>query len=125
MTKQKTKYIITGSRYATDEDYIHSILNYHLSGQPPESVLIIHGGCRGADQIADKYARSAGIEVKQYKPEWNIYGRKAGPIRNSMMLGENKEARVIAFLRPESRGTQDCINKANILGMRVDVYEVS
>jgi len=81
-----------------------------LSELRPAPTLIIHGGARGADNLADKWAFENGIEREVYKADWDKHDRRAGPIRNSQMLKEGKPDLVIAF--PGGIGTADMVNKS-------------
>jgi len=79
--------------------------------------LLIHGGARGADFMAGKFAEWAGIPVKEYHADWQKHGRAAGPIRNQQMLDEGKPDLVVAF--DGGRGTADMIARAEKAGVRV------
>ena len=59
--------------------------------------VIIHGNARGADLLADQYAREKSIRVLPFPADWNLYGRRAGPIRNKLMLTESQPHVIIAF----------------------------
>ena len=48
--------------------------------------VIIHGNARGADLLADQYAREKTIRVLPFPADWDLHGRRAGPIRNSALL---------------------------------------
>lgn len=82
---------------------------------------IIHGGARGADELADWWAsRWAGIESVEYEADWDKHGRAAGPIRNQLMLDEGRPQIVVAF--PGGRGTADMVRRARASG--IDVRQV-
>lgn len=75
--------------------------------------VVIHGGCRGADNIAGFIAKKMGLKVEVYKADWSTYGKGAGPIRNQQMLDEGKPDIVYAF-HPDienSLGTKDMIRR--------------
>ena len=80
-----------------------------------KGVTIIHGGAPGADSIADNVAHDLGLKVREFKAEWDRYGRGAGPKRNQRMLDEGKPDCVIAFHHNinESRGTRDMLSGKN------------
>lgn len=78
---------------------------------------VIVGGASGADSLAEKWARLAGLPVNVYKAEWNKYGRAAGPKRNTRMLKEGQPRYVVAF--PGGRGTDDMIRQAEAAGIEV------
>lgn len=75
-------------------------------------VVIIAGGAKGADDLADQWAvvNWTGLEV--YKADWKKYGRRAGPIRNQQMLDEGKPDLVVAFPTPTSTGTWDMVRRS-------------
>ena len=79
--------------------------------------LLIHGGARGADFMAGKFAEWAGIPVKEYAADWYQHGKAAGPIRNQQMLDDGKPDLVVAF--EGGRGTADMVRRAKAAGVRV------
>lgn len=86
----------------------------------PKGALFIHGGCStGADYIAHGLLKLWGLNVRVYQADWGKYGRSAGPIRNQRMLDENDVRIVVAFLRPNSLGTQDMMRRAMKKGIPV------
>ena len=103
--------IVTGSRYWTDRKAIYDRLDFLRPG------LVVHGGARGADAIADEWARKHGVPSHPERAEWKRYGPAAGPIRNGRMLRRFPTAEVSAFPLPRGSGTQDCIAQARALGM--------
>lgn len=78
--------------------------------------LIIHGKCKGADTFASEYAELNGIPEKKY-PYPSEHGRAGGPIRNRMMINENPDAIVLAFIG--GRGTLNCTDYAKSKGLAV------
>lgn len=54
----------------------------------PPDTIIVHGACKGADNIAGYVAELLGFEVRRYPADWERYGKGAGPIRNQQMLTE-------------------------------------
>lgn len=79
--------------------------------------VLIHGGARGADFMAGKFAELIGIPVREYPADWARDGRAAGPIRNSKMLAAEKPDLVVAFAG--GRGTADMVEKARRAGIEV------
>ena len=73
---------------------------------------IISGGASGTDSLADRYAKENNIPLVVYVPEWNKYGKYAGPKRNQYII--NDSTHIIAFLSSISKGTYDSINRAKI-----------
>lgn len=88
----------------------------------PQDTIVIHGACRGADQIAGEEAKKLGFIVHEFPADWSKYGKMAGPVRNSQMLAEKPDL-VLAF-HPnlnESKGTADTVRKARVARMTVEV----
>lgn len=80
--------------------------------------VIIHGGARGADEIAAFAADKYSIPVMRFKADWKRWGRRAGPIRNHDMLETGEPDRVLFF--PGGRGTEDMVNRAKLAFVPVD-----
>jgi len=74
---------------------------------------IVSGGAAGADTLSERYAKEHNIPTEIYLPDWDLFGKKAGPIRNTTII-ENAEL-IIACWDSKSRGTKDSIGKANKL----------
>lgn len=51
----------------------------------PEDAVIVVGGARGADRIAEQVARRMGFRVEVYPARWNEEGKGAGYRRNELM----------------------------------------
>ena len=86
-------------------------MDFYLQHILHEGVVIIHGGAKGADTLADRYSREVlGQQPIIFLPDWNKLGKKAGFARNSQMI--NVADLVVAFWDGESRGTKDSIDKA-------------
>lgn len=78
--------------------------------------VIIQGGARGADQLANGWATSRGVLSQTYPADWSL-GLKAGPLRNQQMLDEGRPDVVLAF--PGRYGTFDMVCRAREAGIRV------
>lgn len=102
------RVIVCGDREWKDTDTIRKVLS-----RLNKNCVIVHGACRGADNIADEIAKSLGMTTEGFKPAWQIYKKGAGPIRNSEMLKTGPNA-VIAFHSniTASKGTRDMMQKA-------------
>lgn len=105
------KILITGSRNFDNYEFMKSVLNDFDSIEE-----IIHGGCKGADKYASRYAKKYGYAEKVFSAEWNKYGHGAGPIRNAQMVNYCKKYSkshliCMAFPSFSSKGTYDMLNK--------------
>src|SRR5882762_7047668 len=111
------KVLVTGDRWWNDVKMVVDVLE-----QLPPSTTVIHGGCRGADIIADVASQALGFTVISYPiidDEWARLGHAAGPIRNQRMIDEQHLPDdpinlVIAFHDDieNSRGTKDILRPA-------------
>jgi hypothetical protein len=100
--------MVGGSRDFNDYNLLKNTLNQFKISK------LISGGARGADKMAEKYAKEFKIPIEVIKPEWNIYGKRAGMIRNEIMI--NKCEIAIFFWDGNSPGTKHAINYAKRIG---------
>ena len=80
---------------------------------------IVSGGARGADKMGEFIAQFYNIPVKQFVPDWDGLGKKAGHVRNREM-GDYADA-LLAFWDGESKGTKGMIEYAKKKGLIVKV----
>ena len=113
------RIIVCGGRDYRDANSLQAFLDEIHTQTPVECV--IHGASRGADLLAENWARAREIEYVGVPAKWGDFGRKAGPMRNSYMLRFHKPDLVVAF--PGGNGTTDMTTKARDAGVRVIVYE--
>ena len=57
---------------------------------------IIHGGAKGADELAGRWAKARGIKCVVVRAEWDKYGKSAGHRRNVQMADMNPDL-LLAF----------------------------
>lgn len=100
------KVLVCGSRNFNDYGLLERTLDEY------DITEIIEGEARGADLAAARYGEAKGIPVQRYPANWELFGRRAGPIRNSQMLKEGQPDMVVAFRFPNSRGTQNMIDQS-------------
>lgn len=121
------RVLICGSRAWSDVGRIESFFDDWVGKIPhTERVkrMVITGGARGADQIADRVADRFGVQRVVIPANWTGYGRSAGPKRNALMLDLMEPDYCVAFRSPgESRGTDSMIALCRARG--VDVVVVS
>lgn len=97
------KIAVVGSRNFSDFELLKDTLN-----QYDNIIKIVSGGARGADSLAEKYAKLYHISTEIYKPDWKKYGRRAGFKRNTDIIINADQ--VIAFWDGRSLGTNNSIN---------------
>jgi hypothetical protein len=78
---------------------------------------VIEGDAHGADRWRESGPAVAAVENIKFCADWERLGRKAGPIRNQLMLDEGRPDVVVAF--PGGRGTADMMMRARSAGVEV------
>jgi hypothetical protein len=103
----KLTLCVTGGRDYTDKKVVFDTLDqlvfeYFDDHCRSDQVVLIVGGARGADKLAEAWAKANDYEVKLFEPDWNKYGKAAGPLRNIDMINEGFDF-LVSF--PGGRGT--------------------
>ncbi|SEC67707.1 Uncharacterised protein (plasmid) [Tsukamurella tyrosinosolvens] len=116
------RILITGSRFWSDRAAVETALRYVAAGLVPEAVTVVHGACPygGADTIAGDIAARWGCAVDEHPADWDMFGKAAGPIRNQEMVDLGADV-CLAFPETGSRGTWDCVRRAENAGIPVGV----
>ena len=99
--------LVVGSRSFQNYDFLKAKLNHLLQNQGDE-IVIVSGGAKGADNLAERYAREYGLPLKVFPADWEKHGRKAGFLRNEEMhkyIAKQSKRGVVAFWDGESKGT--------------------
>jgi len=107
--------LVCGSREWRDVETVRARLR-----DLPRGSAIVHGYCRGADQIAAQIARSLGITEEGYPAQWRTLGRRAGIVRNLALLDMCPDL-VVAFWDGRSTGTRHVVETARARGIAVEV----
>lgn len=84
---------------------------------------VVSGGVNGVDKLGILWAQRNNIPVKLFLPDWAMYGRSAGPIRNKQMAQYAQG--LIAIWHKQSRGTKDMIDQARLNGLKIYIHEVT
>lgn len=108
--------IVTGSRDWKDLSAV-----YEAIADTPKCAIFMQGGCpTGADKFARMACEKSLRPMHTEKAHWYLYKLAAGPMRNRRMM-EFEPDEVIAFLqnRNDSPGTIDCVNQAELRGIKV------
>lgn len=98
---------VIGSRTFEDYNRLKRILDLY------PVTTIVSGGAKGADSLGERYADEKGINKEIYVPQWDLFGKKAGFLRNTTII-ENCDM-VVAFWDKKSKGTKDSLDKAHSL----------
>ena len=104
------KIIIAGGRnffdYGLVCDSYKELINSFIVEY--DKISIVSGCALGADQLGIRLAQIYGLGLYEFPANWEKYGRKAGPIRNTEM-GEFADMALI-FWDGESKGTKHMIS---------------
>lgn len=91
--------------------------------RPRKYIKIISGGARGTDKLGEKFAEEYKLQVKQFIPDWDGLGKKAGVVRNAEMaryaVADESKGMLIAFWDGVSKGTMHMIDLAKKHGLMV------
>ena len=109
------KLLIAGSRSITDFDISPYI--------PKDTDLIICGGARGVDALAEQYADKMKISKYVHRPNYSLYKRGA-PIKRNYEMVELCDT-VLVFWDEHSRGTKHTIDYVNQIGKPIEIIAVA
>ena len=87
-----------------------------------ENVTVVHGGARGADQLAHALATELGMNTEVHPAAWDEHGKAAGFIRNQHMVDLVADlclAFPLGIEHGRSRGTQHAMAAAKKAGIPV------
>lgn len=116
MRGAKSRVLVTGGRDYANQRAVWGALFSLLLG--PEGIdLVIHGGARGADLLAARWAKENSKPCLRVPAEWSLYGKAAGHRRNTRMLELGEPTLVVWF--PGGRGTADMVKQALSSGIPV------
>ncbi|MGI5196968.1 DUF2493 domain-containing protein [Streptomyces sp. CA-288835] len=118
------RLLVTGSRTWTDVGLLEGVIGevLWLGRYRPRDVLLIHGACpRGADAMADRFAREIGMRVSRHPADWDAYGKSAGFRRNAEMVRAGADL-CFAFIRGGSAGASMTADLAMKAGIPTNVF---
>lgn len=107
------KIIFCGDRKWQNRRYISDIM--HDLKKDIGVFTVIEGEAPGADSIARSLAElTYHLPFEPYPAKWDLYGKAAGPIRNTEMLEKGNPDGVIAFHADinSSKGTRNMVEPA-------------
>lgn len=113
------KLIIAGSRSFNNYQLLEEKIDEFLGDRLP--VEILSGYANGADKLGEQWANKNKIRIRRYLPDWNKYGKAAGPIRNEEMA--RNATHCIVFWDGTSKGTQSMIDLAKKYNLILSVIK--
>ncbi|MGD2071982.1 MAG: SLOG family protein [Candidatus Thorarchaeota archaeon] len=109
---------IVGSREFPDRELVESIIQQLIVDY--KNIILVSGGARGVDSWAEEVFHRYNKMVIVHYPDWNKYGKKAGFLRNKLII--NDANMIIAFWDGKSKGTKHSINLAIEAGKPINIY---
>ncbi len=136
----RMRLIIAGSRCFDDYAFLAERLTRLCERYPPERILGISGGARGADQLGERWCGENGIEVVRFDAHWdwldaaraipgerqgNLYNRRAGADRNAKMAVAGTHLTAFPQGRTITPGTRSMVQLAQAMGLAVRIPRVA
>lgn len=81
---------------------------------------IVSGGAAGIDSCASQYARTHGLALKVFRPDYDTYGRSA-PIRRNIEIIDYADI-IFIFWDGHSAGSKFVIDRARQTGKLYQVF---
>jgi len=110
------RYAIVGCRTCTSPRHVFPVLDKILK----KGDIIISGGAKGVDTLADKYAQKNQHTMIIHCAMWDLHGKAAGPIRNKKIVDDCDE--MIVFWDGKSKGTRNSIKLAKESKKPIHIY---
>jgi hypothetical protein len=110
-----TVVLVCGGRDYADAGHLYEVLD--AAHDLMTITTLVVGGARGADTLAENWARARGIHCRVFVAQWGLYGLSAGPRRNQWMLEQTKPEYVISF--PGGTGTAHMMRISKAAGVTV------
>lgn len=115
--------LVVGSRTFHNYTLLQKKLEEELN-RTSESIEIVSGGAKGADNLAKEFARLHKLTYREFPANWNLYGKSAGYKRNEEMhkyISEKRNRKIIAFWDGKSKGTKSNFELAKKYGNEIEV----
>lgn len=100
--------LVAGSRGFNNYPMLKEKLDYLLQNQSGKEIHIVSGGAKGADTLAEWYAKERGYQMHVFPADWSI-GKFAGYLRNETMhkfISQFPKRGCVCFWDGQSKGTQ-------------------
>lgn len=115
------KIAIIGSRKFQNYELLKKMVKDYILYQNDVKITIVSGGAKGADTLAEQFAKEFDFEMKIFHPNWEQFGREACYARNTQIV-EFADL-VFAFWDGTSPGTKDSITKAKQMNKKLIITQ--
>jgi len=116
------KLIITGSLDFTDDTYLRHTIK-KICSEYDLLEIVCGTENRGINWVAKSLAVELGIPIKEFAVDENRYGRRAGFVRNELMIAYGTALLVI--WDGKSPGTKHMINTALKQGLSACIHNIT
>lgn len=109
--------IIAGGREITSYLYVENAIK-----QCPwyyKITEIVSGTARGVDSLGEHWAYRNDLLIKRFAPDWDKFGKAAGPLRNMEMA---KYAEALIAIPGAGPGTFNMVDVAKQCNLQIYVY---
>lgn len=117
--KSEYEVLITGGREYNNRENLFKRLD-KLLDKFGESLVIVHGSAKGADLLAEEWAKKRQVKYRGHPAKWDRYEKTAGKVRNAEMIHDNNIHVCLAF--PGGRGTADMVQRAEAADIQVITF---
>ncbi len=112
--KEEKRILIAGCRDFNNYKIAKRYINRCLSEIKKQyDLIIVSGGAKGADMLGERFANEKKLKIERYLPDWQKYGKAAGPKRNKEMVAVSDYN--ICFWYKKSRGTASTISYGRLI----------
>lgn len=119
--------MVTGGRDFDDRELLRRRLDAVRRGRDEDDIILLHGGAKGADELAAEWAARLGIRTIVFGPDYKRWPSKLAPlIRNHEMAAfaggaqfAGADAVCVAFPTERSTGTWNAVRAAEVFQVEV------
>ncbi len=98
------KLLITGSRDFHNYEELEQGIQELEKMEGQKITMLLHGGAKGADTLAENWAKENGIKTQVLKPDYKKYLPKQAPLIRNIELVKLAEVTLALYTKKERSG---------------------